>query len=262
MRSLALLLGVLCVGCDVVFGLDGSPAPCGTTSFATAKTTQITPADEFSISWSLTFAVIVKSGWPYEIALPNGTPVDIDLGAYDDTGMSINPEGNAVFYTAMTEPAVLHAAVRTAPGMWKDDPIVPYGTFAGTPSADEFGPKRVLVIVQGVQSAQLQEYEDDAGLWKPVGDAHAPVSDRAPNLTPNGLTMTYNDGTGAVLLATRKSTADWFGDPVAILPATDNPGDHYAPQLLDQCRQLYVVDAAPGQAGSGSAWGMLMRYAL
>jgi hypothetical protein len=245
----------------VIVGLDESPAPCGTASFAKAKVTPITPADDFSISWSLTFAVIVKGGWPYEVALPNGTPVDIDLGVYDDVGMSINPEGNAVFYTAMADVPILHAAVRTSPGNWKEDPILPYGSFAGTPSADEFGPKRVLVILQGVLNAQLQEYENDAGIWNPVGDPHAPIAARAPNLTPNGLTMLYTDDTGGVAMATRKSTADWFGDPVTILPATDNPGDHHAPQLLDQCRQLYVVDSAPGQTGADAAGGMLMRYA-
>jgi hypothetical protein len=263
MRWLALLVGVLCAGCDVIVGVDESPAPCGTASFAKAKQTVITPADDFSISWDLSFAVLVKNGWPYEMALPNGMPIDIDLGVYNDEGLSINPEGNAVFFTAMIEPAVLHAAVRTAPGMWKDDPIMPVGTFAGTPSADEFGPKRVLVLMQNVLSAQLQEYENDDGLWKPVGDAHPNVSDRAPNLTPNGLTMVYNDGTGAVGIATRKSTADWFGDPVTILRASQYADDHTAPQLLDQCRQLYVIDhndnPLPGPEGDTNN---LVRYAL
>ena len=249
------------MGCDVIVGMDESPAPCGTSSFAKAKQTIITPAEDFSVSWDLTFAVIVRNGWPYALAIASGTATEIDLGVYDDGGVSLNPEGNAIFFTSMTEPYVLYASVRSAPGTWRPDPIMPYGSFAGTPSADEFGPKRSLVIMQGAQSAVLQEYENDAGLWKPVGDAHPTVSDRAPNLTPNGLTMVYS-AMGSIFIATRKSTADWFGDAVAILPATD-AANHTEPQLLDQCRQLFVIDPStsitPGPEGESQN---MVRYAL
>lgn len=255
MRWLALLVGVLCGGCDVVFGLDEPNAPCALSSFANAKQTEITLADEFSLSWDLSLLVYSTSVESFEQKLPGGTATQIDLGLYTNTGFGLDPEGNALFYTTSTEPPVLHAAVRGAPGEWRDDPDVPVGSFAGTPSADAFGPRRVLVRMRPDQDA-VQEYEDDSGRWKPVGDIQMVHGGVAPNLTPNGLTMVYatqlDDGTQAIVGATRASTADWFGAPVVLLP-----GAARSPQLLDRCSQLYVVETSDTMTAAGA----LNRYA-
>jgi hypothetical protein len=76
--------------------------------------------------------------------------------------------------------------------------------------------------------------------WQPVGDVRLIGGNYAPNLTPSGLDMLYQDDPGdgaAVFIAHRPSTAVWFGPPVAILP-----GVHSFPQLLDHCRSLYALD--------------------
>jgi len=216
MRGLA-LAAVLLGGCDVVLGIDASVKPCGNDSFASVKPAAIGTADTFSLSW-------------------DGTPAPIDLGVYVPIPIALTPEADAMFYSAMIEPPVLQAAVRGgSTTTWNVDAIVPTGTFAGTPSAADFGPRRVLVRLRADQ-ASVQEYEDVAGSWQPVGDAHDVDGAFAPNLTPSGLDMVYA-ASDAVYVAHRASMSQWFGDPVAILP-----GAHASPQLLDQCRELYVVD--------------------
>jgi hypothetical protein len=262
MRWLVLLAGATCVGgCDVVFGLDEAEAPCSTTSFATAKQTDLALADDFSMSWDRTFAVTTRSGFTYELALPSATETQFDLDVYTHEGFGLAPEGNALFYTQITEQPSLHAAVRSSPGSWREDPIVPLGVFAGTPSADELGPRRVIVRLHS-DDQLFQEFEDVNGLWMPIGDTHTLPMYVAPNLTPNALTMVYHDvqsdGTGAVFAATRNTTADWFGDPVVILPGMNN-GDHMSPQLLDRCHELYVIDSVPDASGSNIS--KLRRYA-
>ena len=255
MRWLALLVGVC--GCDVVAGLDEPTRPCTLSSFASAKVSDVALGEQFSISWDLSLLVYSTSALRYEQKLPGGTALQIDLGEYDITGFGLDPEGDALFYTTATEPPILSASVRGAPGSWRADPIVPVGTYAGTPSADVFGPRRVIVRMRPAGD-DVQEYEDDAGLWKPIGDAHTLPGAFAPNLTPNGLTavwaMNLDDGSQAIVGATRASTSDWFGSPVVLLP-----GMASSPQLLDRCEQLYVVEAtAPGIQPSS---GVIHRYA-
>lgn len=235
MRVFALLLGV-CTGCDVVWGLDESPAPCAQASFDNAKPVQLMPAEDFSISWDLSRAVVLKAV-VYEVSPLTGTPMPIDIGPYTPTSLGLSPEGDSLLFTANIEPYTLYAAVRGNPA-WRLDPNVPLGTFAGTPSADAFGPRRVLVRMR--DGGPLQEYEDDNGLWQPVGGGHDFDGLRSANLTPNGLSMVYTapqaDGTFAVMMATRTSTSQWFGTPSPILA-----GYYTSPQLLAQCRSLYVV---------------------
>jgi hypothetical protein len=238
MRWLALLLGVC--GCDVVFGLDEDPASCSQASFAQAKTTDIVAAEEVSVSWDMSRAVITSLGIPFEIALPGGQPVVMAIGPYVPVSLGLSPEGDSLLFTGAQETPTLYAAVRASSGTWRIDPNVPTGTYAGTPSADAFGPRRVLVRVHPI--GPIQEYEDDNGLWKPVGDPHDLEGVFSANLTPNGLTMVYAgtqiDTTPAVFAATRKTTAEWFGPPAVILP-----GAHTSPQLLDRCQRLYVIDS-------------------
>jgi hypothetical protein len=237
MRWIALVLSA-CTGCDAVFGLDESPAPCAPASFAQAKPTDVVAADHASVSWALDRAVISLNGLAYEVTLPSGQPAAIDIGPYMTHSLALSPEGTSLLFSIEEEPPRLYAADRGTTG-WNIDTNVPVGTFAGVPSADAFGPRRVLVRMRA--TGPMQEYEDDSGTWKPVGDLHDYDGQLAPNLAPNGLTMVYagtqQDGTPAVFEATRANTGSWFGEPTAILPA-----DASDPQLLDRCHSLYVVE--------------------
>ena len=110
---------------------------------------------------------------------------------------------------------------------------------AGTPSADAFGPRHALVRIYPIDMA-IQEFVDDSGVWTPVGDPHDLPGIGAPNLTPSGLDMVYDDAFGlepGVYIAHRSSIDEWFGPPAVILP-----GKRVLPQLLGGCRTLYATD--------------------
>jgi hypothetical protein len=229
---------VALAGCDLVFGLDDKPEPCPLASFDGAAPTTITAAQHYSIDWDQTFAVISQEGASFEMALPDGAPTPTDLGLYMTLGLSLNPEANALFYTIMVEPMELKGALRGDEG-WRLDAVVPRGTFAGTPSADVFGPRRVMIREREL-SADVQEFEDTNGVWKPIG-APLPIPGMLPpSLTPNGLTMVYaaTDAEGApMILAAQRSSVDAeFSAPTILLR-----GDYRAPQLCGMCQQLYVI---------------------
>jgi hypothetical protein len=241
-RSSALLL--LLGGCDLAFGVGGEPDPCELASFDGARTTDIIPAYSFSVDWDQRFAVVrLDNEMSVEVDLPNGTPRPIDLGPYNNLSFSLAPEGTSLLYTSATEPPMLEGALRASPGSWKLDARVPIATYVGTPSADVFGPRRVLAKMRPLDET-VQELEDENGTWVPVGDAHPLASDLAPNLTPNGLTAVFSrptlTETGVVheiFGMTRASTDEWFGEPVKILAN----GEDAHPQLLGQCQRLYTV---------------------
>ena len=227
MRSSVLLL--LLAGCDLAFGVGGDPSPCTLAPFDDAPVDELVAADDFSVDWDQTFAIVSRETgtvvWSFE-----GGEKPIDLGVYVIAGFSLAPEGNALFYTAMIEPPLLQGAVRKGEA-WEVAPALPPGRFAGTPSADVFGPRRVLVTVDG----KLLEFEDDAGRWVAVGTEHMLEVSRAPNLTPNGLTAVYA-GADGIYAMSRPTTNDWFGEPVKILASADR-----SPQLLGQCERLYTT---------------------
>jgi hypothetical protein len=252
MRWLALLV-CACAGCDAVFGLDESPAPCAPDSFAQAKATDVIEAEQASVSWALDRAVITRSAIAFEVSLPPGEPVAIDIGPYSTYALSLAPEGTSMLFSSEEEPPVLYAADRGNAG-WKVDTNVPVGTFAGVPSADAFGTRRVLVRMR--MTGPIQEYEDDSGTWTAIGELHDYDGDFAPNLAPNGLTMVYAgvdaDGNAAVFQATRANTESWFGAPTVILAA--NATD---PQLLDRCHSLFAVVPTTADANTPT---MLRRY--
>ena len=227
---------ILSGGCDLVIGLGGAPTPCDAVSFATAQPVDVAPAEDFSISWDGSLVVYANNGLPVEQILPDGPPSPIEL-VYRFVGLSLAPEADALFFTALIEPLTLVGAVRDHAGAWQLTRAVPRGTYAGTPSADAeaYGPRRVLVRLRD-SAPDVQEYEDDAGTWVAVGNIHAVDGRDAPNLTPNGLTMVYATDAG-VFSAKRDSTSAWFGEPAMILP-----GAHTSPQLLGRCKQLYVID--------------------
>lgn len=252
MRWLALVLGAL-AGCDSVIGLDDPLPHCSAATFDAAKTVDIVSADDFSVSWSSQRGVVALSGSASEVSLADNSQTAIDLGVpYMPQSLALSPEGDALLFTASIEPLTMYAAVR-GDATWRLDPNVPVGTYAGTPSEDAIGPRRLLVRMR--MGGELQEYEDRGGLWKPVGDQHDFAGLFSANLTENALTMVYagvqDDGSPAVFQATRESTSDWFGAPTVILT-----GDHKDPQLVDQCHKLFVVDPAP----EGSYFSILRRY--
>ena len=235
-RSELLLAALVCGGCDLVVGMSSDPRPCGNASFV-GKPTAIVPADAFSIDWDQRIAVLVENGLPFEYSLADKKQSAIDLGGYVDTSLSLAPEGDGLFFTAMIEPPTLMAAALEK-SVWHTGQQAPRGTFAGTPSADVFGPRRVLVRLRDGQPT-VQEYEDQNGVWAAVGDPHDLPGIAAPNLTPNGLTMVYAGGADnpGIFQATRPATSAWFSDPQLVLT-----GDHLAPQLLGRCSNLYVLD--------------------
>jgi hypothetical protein len=248
-------LFVLLAGCDFVFGLSGQPAPCDLASFEDAARTDITQAEEFSVDWDQTFALFTESGLNWQIALPDGAPVMIDLGLYMNSSLALAPEGNALFFTAQIEPQTLKGAVRGG-DTWQLGAEVPRGTFAGTPSADVFGPRRVIVR-ERVASEDVQEFEDVDGHWEPIGEPLPLLSVGAPNLTPNGLTMVYagfDDALEPVVFARSRDGVDEpFGEPFAL-----RKGALRAPQLCGQCKQLYVIDSGVDAAGGDTT--LIVRY--
>lgn len=229
-------------GCDLVFGLSGDSAPCEVASFAAATPEDIAEAEDFSFDWDDTFAVIQNVGAMYELESRTKTITPIELGPYNNYGLSLTPEGDALFYTIGIEPPELKGALRGGAAEWRLDAGTPRGTFAGTPSADVFGPRRVMVKMRGGDTA-VQEYEDVSGVWTTVGmpRAMSATAQRAPNLTPNGLTMVYPGfsevGEPAVYVAQRASMTAAFGEPMAILD-----GNFVNAQLVGECSRLYVSD--------------------
>jgi hypothetical protein len=233
---------LLLAGCDFVFGVNGQPEACELADFDSATGTPLVDADEFSVDWDQTFAVISQNGASFQVTLPSGTPEPIDLGLYINLDFALAPEGDALFYTAAIEPEELRGALRGG-NTWRLDAAVPRGTFAGTPSADVFGPRRVLVRVRA-NDETIQEFENDDGTWVPIGEPLAVSCLAVPNLTPNGLTMVYAspgpDGNPAGVFAQSRDTVDAaFGPPVAL-----RAGGLRVPQLCGQCQQLYAIDSA------------------
>ena len=231
MRSSALL--VLLAGCDVVAGVEIERAPCDAGSFADVATSDLVAATGFSLSWDRDLIVYLTDTGAFQQRLPGGDAIAIDLGIYDVGEPALAPEGDALFYTQQIEPPLVVAALRAGTS-WTFDGVAPAGSFAGTPSSPEFGPRRVLVRV--AMGGAVQEYEQDGNAWVPVGALQAVDSTIAPNLTPSGLDMVFASRDG-VLVAHRASVDEWFGEPLLI-----QPGEHQFPQLLDRCRELYTLD--------------------
>ena len=243
-RSELLLALAFVPGCDVVVGLSGDPRPCSLASFPADKGAPIVAADDFSIDWDETFAVASLQGVSFEYHFDDQSQTALDLGSYTNTGLALSPEGTGLFFTATIEPPTLMAA-GLQDSSWRTGQRTPRGTYAGTPSADTFGPRRSIVRLDSVSQA-VQEFEDQNGIWVAIGEPHDVPGFVAPNLTPNGLTMVYrgDETTPGIYVATRASTSTWFGQGQLVLA-----GDHRFPQLLGQCHDLYVVDE-----------GMLTRY--
>jgi hypothetical protein len=233
----ALALVALC-GCDAVLGLDDTPRACGDGTFDAATPVDVVHGETFSVSWDRDLVVYTALGIPYQQRLPDGQPEAIDLGVETPTSFALAPEGDAVMFSVVLDTPVVKAALRVGGATWNMRGLAPVGAYAGTPSADEFGPRRVLV--RPSFESDLQEYEDQDGQWVAIGDLHALDGSFAPNLTPNGLDMVWS-GAGAVVIAHRTTRDDWFGDPVQILA-----GAHIGPQLLDRCNQLFVADSDGG----------------
>jgi hypothetical protein len=248
-----LVLACAAGGCDLVFGVSDDAAPCGDESFAGAVSTAIVTAQAFSVSWAGDRIAYEDSGVLRDRPLPDGAPRSIDLTVYDALEIALTPEADAMFFTANIEPPVLQAFVRSG-ASWLLDGVVPSGAIAGSPSAVEFGPRRVLVRIRQ-DLPGVQEYEADGDHWRPVGDVH-PVGgmQAAPNLTPSGLDMIYTELIGdapGVVVAHRPSTGAWFGAPRVILP-----GSYESAQLLGRCRTLYALDVRP-ELGAGA---IVRRY--
>jgi hypothetical protein len=245
-RSSVALLAVVLGGCDLVFGIDAEETPCEVASFAEVTPVDVVEAEDFSFDWEETFGVVQKDGVVSEISPIDATLTPIDLGPYNTFGLSLAPEGNALFYTLMIEPLTLKAALRGAPADWYLDAGVPRGVFAGTPSADIFGPRRVMVRVpirdaEGVLVERVQEYEDASGVWTAIGEPREMTTLRAPNLTPEGLTMSYpgfdEAGEPGLFVEQRTSRSAAFGAPVMILA-----GAYANAQLTSRCARLYATD--------------------
>jgi hypothetical protein len=241
-RTLALAAMALLGGCNLVFGVEGETTPCELGSFADATPVDLAPADDFSADWNMTFAVVMSGGVAHELDLETLTMTPIDLGPYSPLGVALAPEGNSLFYTASAEPNFLKGALRSGVTQWVLDATTPRGAFAGTPSADVFGPRRVLVKERDLVD-EIQEYEDVAGRWMPVGPPHPVPTRTAPNLTPNGLTMVFIEhdaaGSSAIRASQRASISEWFGPPTTL-----REGVFRSAQLLGECKRLYTTEDA------------------
>jgi hypothetical protein len=238
LSSLALVALVALGGCDFVFGLTDQPEPCELASFATADETAIVEVDAFSVDWDQTFAIVEHRGLLHELTLPAGQLTPIEVDPYNHVALALTPEGDALLYTIAVEPFELKGALRTADA-WQLDAAVPPGLFAGTPSADAFGPRRVLVRTSPTED--VQEFVDDNGRWMPIGAPLRVPGAVSPNLTPNGLTIVFATtdaaGVAGVFAASRDDVDSAFGEPVLL-----RTGDYRVPQLCGRCRQLYAID--------------------
>lgn len=217
MRVQALSLLAL-TGCDVVWGLSGEPAACELRSFEAAEELDmVTSGDQFTVDGSGDRAVVTLGGELYEQSLANGELTKLNVTLYSPLAIAVAPEGNLLFHSGALEPPLLQVATRGDDGVWvAADRAGPKGVIAGVPSAEDFGPRRVLVRTK--INADLQEYEDDGVTWQPVGPRLPGFGSTAPNLTENGLTMVFVDvetasGGYAVFAASRASLSDQFGDP-------------------------------------------------
>jgi hypothetical protein len=246
MSWLAVALIALGAGCDLVVGLNDQPRLCSIQRFDRAAHADVAPLPSydqatplmptsFSISGDASRAVVTFNGLPYEIALPGGAPVAIDLGPYVPAALALAPEGDELFVSAQLEPPLLSAARRDASGTWTLDGVAPAGVYAGTPSALEFGPARILVRLRDAQP-DVQEYELDGNSWVAIGAPHAVGGMYAPNLTADGLAMTFA-ADGVAYAATRPSRDAWFGDA-----ATIDANFERHPMLFDRCRTFYALD--------------------
>jgi hypothetical protein len=246
-RVVVTALGISATGCDVAFGLTGEAEPCTFDApFDPTRFTKLADANNFSIAADRARVVLETPPLVVEQALPDGMPTTVFELANLAT-FALSPEGDALMYSTATEPPVLLGAIRKDGG-WEDGKPVPLGTFAGTPSADAFGPRRVLVKLRDSQ-LPVQEYEDVGGTWTPVGEPFDVDAARAPSLTPSGLTMVFvgNDFLGespeipAVYAASRASTSEPFGEPRMLLKDFAR-----SPQLLgNRCEELYIsIDGA------------------
>lgn len=249
-------------GCDLAFGVGGDPDPCELSSFDTARPTEISAAFRFSVDWDQRFAVVAgNDGINSEIDLRAGTSRAIELGPYSIVNLALNPEGTALLYTSSTEPPLLEGALRASPGSWQLAARAPAATLVGTPSADVFGPRRMLARMHPFDfddqgQPTVQELEDQNGTWVAIGAAHPLDSEVPPNLAPNGLTAVFARGvasetgvTTEIFGMTRPSTDVWFDEPVKIL----SNGDDHTPQLLGHCERLYTIHG--GETGP-----VLTRY--
>ncbi|HEY5921316.1 MAG TPA: hypothetical protein VIV11_06580, partial [Kofleriaceae bacterium] len=84
---------VLLAGCDLVFGVSGQPEPCELGSFEQAQVTAIAEADDFSVDWDQTFAVINHAGLAWELSLRDRMKTPIDLGVHLPYAIALAPEG-------------------------------------------------------------------------------------------------------------------------------------------------------------------------
>jgi hypothetical protein len=224
-----------------VFGLSDTVDPCELDdgAFDTAEPVDLGAAEDFSIAVDRDLAVVQVDGLIFEVRLGGGDPVPIFLGDYPAYAFGFAPEGDALFYSAPVEPIELLGAARGADGAWRLGRTVPKATFAGAPSADAYGPRRVIVRVRATDTA-VRELEDVAGVWTPIGEpfeiGEGPF---APNLTPSALAMVWSTET-AVLAATRATPDAPFAAPRTILSRRAR-----APQLAaDRCQTLYASELA------------------
>lgn len=238
--SLIAALPALLAGCDLVFDVSAESTPCDLAAFDEDNAIDVSPAEDFSFDWQQTFGVVMIETSTFEIDPVTSELTQIDIGAYMSRGLALTPEGDALFFTAVVEPPELKGMLRGDEGVWVVAPAVPRGTYAGTPSADVFGPRRVMVKLRD-GTDEVQEYEDVSGRWMPVSGVLSIATARAPNLTPDGLTMVYPGtttvGEPAVFAAQRASTAEPFGEVTQILP-----GAFAGVQLVAQCQRLYATD--------------------
>lgn len=234
--SLAILALVAAPGCDVVFGLDSDIGPCGSSSFDGATETMVQPETEvFSVTRDGDFGVFQQSGQLRQRALPDGELAPVDFSIYQAMQLGLSPEGDAMFFTAAIEPPKVFAGTHEglAP-TWDAAGVSFHGSSAGIPSAAEFGPRRVIVR-ETADASTVQEYRQAGDAWEAVGDPHELLG-RAPNLTPSGLDIVFQDAAG-IEIAHRASTDEWFGDPTVI--STTEAANQ--PVLVGRCTTLFVV---------------------
>ena len=245
MRAVFATALVMCGGCDVVFDVTGYDAKCDLHRFsASASPRAIGSAIAFSTSEDTSLLLGATDGGEFFQMTDETSPTAVDLGIYPSLAFALSPEGDQLFLTSVAdEPPRIQSEQRQPDGTWMVAGRVPAGTYAGTPSALRFGPRRLLVHLEPGEVG-IQEYiESDLDTWLPAGPVLAIDTPFAPNLSPDALTMVYpaidptDDGTPSVFARQRDALDEAFGDPVVLLD-----GDHGAPQLSTRCDSLLVVD--------------------
>ena len=238
-RSELLIALALVSGCDVVVGLSGDQRPCGNARFGRQGHADRARPMTSRSTGTQTFAVLASDGAAVEYRFSDKSQTRDRSRRLQHHRARARARGQRPVLHGLDRAADLDGGRARRKSAWRTGQRVPQGTYAGTPSADTFGPRRSLVRAR----PRLRDGPGVRGSGRRVGRGRrsarrAGLRRAEPHAErpDDGLPRRRRDSPG-IFLATRASTDAWFGTPVLVLE-----GEHRFPQLLGRCSDLYVID--------------------